>query len=183
MRLDDDDRLDDDVVRSPSRRVTVELEDGTVFLDVEGKPKLRRRQLLEGLEVELAGQMIRETGTFVARQVLVVPGELDDARAFNGVPSDSSFNATGDIEEPFGDSVQGGVLRVVLADKVLFEDGVSSRREFFGLLERLNENQSLEVHIEGIGSGRADEIIAYEIEVDDDRNDDDDDDSDRGDDD
>ena len=72
--------------------------------------------------------------------------------------------ALDDLKDPFGNTVVSPPFRVDFLPETVFKDEARTRQEFFALFASLKAGEVLEVEVEGIGSGPANEILGYEIE-------------------
>ena len=140
---------------------------GPVALDVDGEPSLSASDVLTGLKVDVYGALsgTPTAPTITATEVEVEPGEFegDVMSANQGL---SFFQAGVDsIDDPFGDTVTSGPFDVLIAPNATIEGDATTIAGFFALFANLQQGETLTVEVEGIGSGNANEIVAYEIEA------------------
>jgi len=149
-------------VASTGTDVAVDLGGATLFLDTDDERSFRAADLLTGMKVEVRGPVAGIPGapTIDATRVKVFLGRLDAALVTSANQAQARFTtAGGELDDPFGDSVTPGPLTVLLAPSCTFEGDLSSRAAFFAAFA----GGGLSVRVHGIGTGNADEILAYEV--------------------
>lgn len=154
-------------IASSTTDVVVDLTGSTLFLDTENDPALQPSQILAGLKVEVRGPISGPPSapTIAASRTKIHAGRFDGLVAAIS-PGTHSFDATvTDLDDPFGNNVTSPPFHVVIAPGAVFDDEASSEASFYALFNGLQGGETLEVRVEGIGSGVANEVLAYEIEA------------------
>jgi Domain of unknown function (DUF4382)/Domain of unknown function (DUF5666) len=155
-------------VASNSTNVTVELGSAPIALDTQGQPSLSAGDILVGLRLRAHGPVggSPNAPTISAADVLLRPGQLRDALVNSVTPGTNASLTTfgGNIHDSFGEGVTEGPLNVLIASACVFTGDATSRASFLALAQNPPAGFTLELTIEGIGSGQPDEIRAFEIE-------------------
>lgn len=154
-------------VASSSTDVIVDLTTSSVSLDTNDEPSLQASQLLVGLKIEVHGSISGPpTGPTIASTKLVVHAGRFKGTVLSVSPGTNSFVAdVTDLKDPFGDTVTTSPYDVVIDPGCEFDDEASSAAEFFALFQGLNDGETLEVEVEGIGTGNLDEVQGYGIKA------------------
>jgi Domain of unknown function (DUF4382) len=153
-------------VASSSTDVAVELAGSPVVLDVQGDPVLSAAAILAGQKIQPEGSIAGPptAPTIAATKIKIFAGRLDDATVDEASRAGHTFHATsGQIDDPFGGGVVAGSLDVTIATGAVFDGDAFSESGFYDLFENLQGGQTLSVEIQGIGTGGATAIRAYEI--------------------
>ena len=169
MHLDHDEpALASGQVDSSSTPVTVELTGATIFLGTHDRPALLAQQLLVGLKVEAQHANLEgpSSAPTVTQQRLKVFAGRFSGSVTGVAPSLSSFDAgMDDLKDSFGETVDFGGVAVHLHPDCRFERDADSESSFFALFAGLQPGETLEIEVFGIGSGEANEVLAYELEA------------------
>lgn len=147
--------------------VIVDLSASTVVLDVEGDPVLFPDDVGLELELETEGAFTgpATAPTLSATRVRVRPGFLDDALVTNSDEGAGSFTTSGgELVDPFGPNVAPGAQLVVLEPTAAITGDIVTRAELFDLLQG-PEGSSAEIDVLGLGTGTANEIRAFRVDV------------------
>jgi len=164
VHIDDDEPwVTSGEVASDVTDITVDLSATDVFLDTHERPMLTAADLLVGLEVKVQGDL---AGTTVsATRLKVRAGRLRGTVSATAPPM--NFTVTLDqFKDPFGDTVdEVGPYTVVIDPAAVWDKDAASAAEFMALFAGLQPGETLDVQVEGIGSGNANEILAFEIEA------------------
>jgi hypothetical protein len=155
-------------VASTSTNVTVELGSAPIALDTQGHPSLLAAEILEGLRVRAHGPLsgTASAPTISADELVVRPGVLRNAlvNSVDAGPNASLTTYGGSIHDPFGAGVTDGPLNVLIASGCVFTGDATTRSAFLALAPNPPAGFTLELTIQGIGSGIPNEIRAHEIE-------------------
>jgi hypothetical protein len=169
MHLDDDEYvIAAGQVQSDSTDVTVLVSQATFFLDVDTEPPLTSSELLAGMEVEVDGELSGPPSgpTLTATRVEVEPGELDGGTVTSTDVAAGRFATSGGaVDDPFGGGITSGPLDIVVAPGAVFEGDATSLAELAALFAGLALGETLVVEVEGLATGNADEIEAFEVDV------------------
>ncbi|MFN0244383.1 MAG: DUF4382 domain-containing protein [Planctomycetota bacterium] len=153
-------------VLSTATDVTVTLNGITPTLDTESKPSIAIAELLAGLKFEVHGALsgVPATPAIDATKLVVKAGELDNATVVTVDTGNAQFTTSGgEIDDPFGTGVTAGPQTVLIASNCVFEGDAETRAAFYALFAGLSKGESLEVRVEGIGTGDVNEIKAYQV--------------------
>ena len=154
-------------VATTTTDVIVDLTGSSLFLDTEGDPVLTTSQLKTGLRLEVRGAI---SGPNTAPTVVADRTKIHAGRARGFVtsisPNVNQFTFTiAQIEDSFGTSVTVGPATATIDAACYFDDEASNASEFYALFNGLQQGESLEVEVHGIGIVNPNEIQAYEIEA------------------
>lgn len=155
-------------VDSDQTDVTVTLAGSHFLLDTHGHPSLTVGDLLVGMKVEVKGTLSGPSGapTITAWRTKVHAGRLDGALVTGVQPGDATFTTLGgDVDDPFGGGVTPGPMLVHVEPEAEFDGDAEDAASFYALFQNLAEGETLEVRVEGIGTGATDEVRAFEIDV------------------
>ncbi len=154
------------LVASSSTDVVVDTSSAPFTLDVDDDPSLSPSEVQVGLRVEVKGTLSGPPSapTIDATEVEVRPGKLEGTvMAVN--PGLGFFQVgVSSIDDPFASNVTSGPIDVLIDGAAIFDGDAESQAAFFELFAGLQSGEELEVEIEGIGSGNANEIVAFEID-------------------
>lgn len=147
--------------------ITVDLSASSLYLDTEGEPDLNPSQLMVGLKLEVRGLISgpNTAPTVAADEIKIHAGR---ARGFvtSTSPGISQFTfAISQVEDSFGTTVQVGPATATIDASCFFDDEATSAAEFFALFDGLQQGESLEVEVHGLGLPSPNAIQAYEIEA------------------
>jgi len=156
------------LVQSTSTDVFVDTSAASFSLDVDGEPALAPAAIPTGVRVDVYGDLSGPptAPTITASRVEIRPGR------FRGVVMAANaglsfFQAGVDsLDDPFGSNVGGGPFDVLIQPGARFDGDASSEAQFFGLFTNLSAGETLEVEVEGLGTGNANEIAAFEVDAD-----------------
>jgi len=83
------------------------------------------------------------------------------------VPGSNAYITTfgGSIHDSFGSNVIDGPLTILLASECVFTGAATTRSSFLSLAQNPPAGFLLTLTIQGIGTGTANEVRAYEIET------------------
>lgn len=157
------------LVDSEETDVTVFLLDGELFLNSQDRPVLEPAQLVEGLMVEASGTLMGPSTapSIGAERTRVVPGRLERARVTGILPSDSSFDTTGGlITFTFGAGLTEGIpgqLQLLIDEDATFRGAAGVEASFYNLFDTLPPGETLWVNVEGIATGSAQQLTAFDI--------------------
>jgi hypothetical protein len=153
-------------VASSTTDVVVDLGETEIYLNTLGNPGLDASQLVNGLEVEVGGELggSPESPGIEAQVVKVRAGRLH-GEAMSTEPEGSSFTAlAGEITTPFSADVTVGTIAVQFAEGVVIQGDATNADEFFALFDTLEAGAVLLVDVRGIGTGE-NAVLAYEVRV------------------
>jgi hypothetical protein len=169
MRLDSfDTAVLSGQVDSASTDVTVDLSNSSFELDTEGEPDLSGVVMPSGLELEVEGTLAGPSSspTITATEVEVRPGKFEESTVASIDVMGASFMvSSATIDDPFGGGIVSGPLDVLLSSECVFEGDAETQAEFFALFTNLEMGETLEVEVKGIATANANEVLAFEIEV------------------
>jgi Domain of unknown function (DUF4382) len=150
-------------IASDTTNVTVDLTGATVWADSGSEPTLAASNLLVGMELKVRGDLAGLTVT--STDVRIRTGELTGL--VTATPSASSLTVSlVEFDDPFGAPVdQAGPYTVQLDPTVVVDGDANSVTGLMALFSGLQAGQTLEIELEGIGTGVANEILAFEVEV------------------
>ena len=154
-------------VATTTTDVTVDLSSSSLYLDTEGEPDLIPSQLMVGLKLEVRGLISgpNTAPTVAADEIKIHAGR---ARGFvtSTSPGINQFTfAISQVEDSFGTTVQVGPATATIDASCFFDDEATSAAEFFALFDGLQQGESLEVEVHGLGLPSPNAIQAYEIEA------------------
>lgn len=155
------------LVASTATDVTVDTSGAGFTLDVDDEPPLSPSLVQAGLRVDIYGTLSGSptSPNIAATLIEVRPGEFE-GNVMSVNPGLSFFQAGIDsIDDPFGTNVTGGPIDVLIDPSATFDGDASSANEFFALFANLAQGEVLEIEVEGLGTGAANEVLAFEIEA------------------
>lgn len=168
MHLDaDDPAISGGLVQDELTDVTVDLTGSTIVLDAAGDPVLVADDIVADVEITAEGTISGgpTTPTLTATRTVLAGGRLSGALVTTNDELTSSFTTTGgDILDPFGANVTAGTQTVLIEPTATFTGDVSTKTEFFDLLDTVAGANAL-IGVHGLGTANTNEIRAFEIDV------------------
>lgn len=154
-------------VASTTTDVTVDLTASALQLDTAGGPALVPTQLKTGQRLEVRGAI---SGPNTAPTVAATRTTIHAGKARGVVtavaPSLGQFTFTiASVEDPFGGAVTAGPATVTVDAGCVFDGEAGSLAELAALFAGLGTGATLEVEVHGLGLAGANQIQAYEVEV------------------
>lgn len=141
--------------------VTLDLTGATFVLGTDGRPALAAADLLTGLEARAEGDFSADT--IDVDRLFVRPGRMTGEVAT--MADATTFTTSLDtLLDPFGDTVVSDPFTVRIDPACVFQGDATSGQDLKDLFD-LHGAGAVDLEIEGIGTGVADEILAFEIEV------------------